>query len=184
MSDRIAQATSILQQGGVIAYPTEAVYGLGCDPNRLDAVQRILDLKQRPAEKGLILVAADFSQLEAWLLPLEPAIRQRVLAAWPGPVTWLCPVRPEVSPLVRGTHATLAVRVSAHPLVQSLCKAFGGPLISTSANISDQPAARSAAEVQTIFGEQLDLIVEGELGESARPTEIRDALTNTIIRSA
>lgn len=180
----IEQAVTILKQGGVIAYPTEAVYGLGCDPHQLEAVQRILELKQRPTEKGLILVAADIAQLEEWLLPLGDDIRQRILASWPGPVTWLCPAPSEVSTLLRGKHTSLAVRVSDHPQVQALCRAFGGAIVSTSANISDQPAALNAQEVKTIFGSRVDLVLEGELGKSERPTEIRDALTNAIIRPA
>lgn len=180
----IDQAVAVLKKGGVIAYPTEAVFGLGCDPNQPAAIQRLLELKQRPAEKGLILVAAEMAQLEPWLLPLDEDIRKRMLASWPGPVTWLCPVPESVSLLLRGQHQSLAVRVSAHPTVQALCRAFGGAIISTSANISDQPAARSAKAVRDIFVDKLDMIVEGELGESERPTEIRDALTNNIIRSA
>lgn len=180
----IEQAVTILRQGGVIAYPTEAVYGLGCDPQQPGAVKRILELKQRPADKGLILVAADFTQLEPWLLPLSAEVRQRVLGSWPGPLTWLCPVQEHVSSLLRGQHASLAVRVSDHPVIKELCTVFGGAIISTSANRRDAPPARTAQEVREIFSDSIDMVVEGALGDIDRPTEIRDALTNAIIRPA
>ena len=179
---QIEQAVNALQRGGVIAYPTESVFGLGCDPDKPDAVQRILDLKQRPKEKGLILIATSFSQLEKYLLDLAPDIQQRVLASWPGPYTWLWPVKPDVSVLLRGQHQTLAVRVSAHPVVRALCEAYGKAIVSTSANPADLPPAKNAAEVRTYFDDKLDFILDAEVGSSAQPTEIRDALTNKLIR--
>lgn len=173
-----------LQQGGVLAYPTEAVYGLGCDPCKLAAVQRILDLKQRPAHKGLILIAADVSQLEPYLLPLDTGLQAKVMASWPGPVTWILPARPTVSALIRGDHDTLAVRVTAHPVCRELCLQLGHPLISTSANLSNQPPARNAQEVLQQFGQQLDCILDAPLGEQDKPTEIRHGLTGEIVRPA
>lgn len=184
MTNALHRAIIALRKSGVIAYPTEAVYGLGCNPQDLNAVQRILQLKQRPAHKGLILIAADFGQLQPWLLPLDQATEQRVMATWPGPVTWLLPVKPEVSTLIRGDHDTLAVRVTAHPLCQQLCRLSGHALISTSANLSDQPPARSAQAVREQFADQLDYILDGPLGVQAQPTEIRDARTGDIIRPA
>lgn len=177
-------AIHAIQAGGVIAYPTEAVYGLGCNPADLSAVQRILTLKQRPTDKGLILITTDLAQLEPYLLPLDNALLERILPTWPGPVTWLLPVRPEVSPLIRGNHDTLAVRVTAHPVCRKLCQQLGHPLISTSANLSDQPPARSAQEVRQQFGAQLDDILDAPLGEQAQPTEIRHGLTGEIVRPA
>ncbi len=180
----ISRAVQALQQGGVIAYPTESVFGLGCDPDDAAAVERILALKQRPVEKGLILIASDISQLEKYLLPLDDATRQRVLSSWPGPHTWLWPVKEGVSSLIRGRHPTLAVRVSAHPVVRQLCEGFGKAIVSTSANPAEQAAARSAGEVRAYFNDKLDFILDGEVGQSLQPTEIRDAITNQVIRSA
>ncbi len=177
-------AIRAVQAGGVIAYPTEAVYGLGCNPADLAAVQRILTLKQRPADKGLILIAADLAQLEPYLLPLDATLQARILPTWPGAVTWLLPVRPEVSPLIRGKHDTLAVRITAHPTCRALCAQLGHPLISTSANVSNQPPARSAAEVHQQFGAQLDAILDAPLGAQHQPTEIRHGLTGEIVRPA
>lgn len=171
-----------VQRGGVIAYPTEAVYGLGCDPAKLAAVQRVLTLKQRPVHKGLILIAADFDQLAPYLLPLDSVTHARVMATWPGAVTWILPAQPHVSPLIRGEHDTLAVRVSAHPTCRALCLRLGHPLISTSANLSTLPPARDAQAVAAQFGTLLDGIVDAPVGGQAQPTEIRQGLTGEIVR--
>lgn len=182
LAEQISKAVNVLQHGGVIAYPTEAVFGLGCDPDNTGAVQRLLDYKQRPADKGLILVSSSFGQLEKYLQPLEAGVQQRVFATWPGPYTWLWPAKENVSRLLRGRHATLAVRVSAHPVVRALCDAFGGAIVSTSANPANRPPARNVAEVRTYFNDKLDYIIDAELGAHAQPTEIRDVLTNKVIR--
>jgi len=181
MNWQLQQAVRTVRHGGIIAYPTESVFGLGCDPLRLDAVVRLLELKQRPAAKGLILIASDVEQLLPFLLPLDPSFRERVLASWPGPVTWLLPARPETPGLLRGRHETLAVRVTAHPAAAALCRACGHALVSTSANVGGRPPARSALAVRRIFGEAIDYVLPGEAG-GAPVTEIRDALSNRIVR--
>lgn len=181
---QLGGAVAHVRSGGILAYPTEAVYGLGCNPARLDAVQRVLALKQRPSDKGLILIAADFTQVEPYLLPLDVRLAERVFATWPGPVTWLLPSRMDVSPLIRGTHNTLAVRVTAHPLCRELCLQLGHPLISTSANLAGQEPARSALEVWRQFGEDMPCILDAPLGEQHQPTEIRHGLTGEIVRPA
>ena len=173
-----------VQRGGVIAYPTEAVYGLGCHPAKLAAVQRVLTLKQRPAHKGLILIAADFDQLAPYLLPLDSVTHARVMATWPGAVTWILPAQPHVSPLIRGEHDTLAVRVSAHPTCRALCLRLGHPLISTSANLSTLPPARDAQAVAAQFGTLLDGIVDAPVGGQAQPTEIRQGATGEVVRAS
>lgn len=180
---QLRQAADIARAGGVIAYPTEAVYGLGCDPLNADAVLRLLELKGRATSKGLILVAADFAQLEPYIEPLSADLQARVDASWPGPVTWLLPARPEVPEWLRGEHKSLAVRVSAHPVVTALCSAFDGPLVSSSANRSGHAPARSALAVRRIFGDDLDYILHGPLGGLDRPTEIRDGATGRVVRS-
>jgi len=182
VSNNIAAACQAVQQGKVIAYPTEAVFGLGCNPANLEAVQRILTLKQRPAHKGLILIAADLQQLAPWLLPLEPALLQQILPTWPGAVTWLLPVRPDVSPLIRGEHDTLAVRVTAHPVCRELCQCLGHPLISTSANLNGQEPARNVTEILQQFDQQLGFVLDAPLGGQLQPTQIRDGRTGQVIR--
>jgi len=180
---RLRLAGRWLRAGGVIAYPTEAVYGLGCDPLDPRAVQRILDLKCRPRAAGLILIAADFTQLEAFLLPLPPALHRCVFATWPGPVTWVLPCRPEVPVWLRGRHAALAVRVTAHPTAAALCSRFGGALVSTSANPHGREPARTPLQVRRYFGAGVDHVLTAPLGGQARPSEIRDGRTRSIIRA-
>ncbi len=179
---QLARARSVLRAGGVTAYPTEAVWGLGCDPFNPAAVERLIALKGRAAAKGLILVAADFAQLAELLAPLTEEQYRRVFASWPGPVTWLLPPAPAAPVWLRGSHPTLAVRVSAHPTVQALCRAFGGPLVSTSANPSGLRPARDPFTVRRYFGARIDRVVPGGLGGRERPSEIRD-LTGRVIRS-
>ncbi len=176
-------ARRILQAGGIVAYPTEAVYGLGCDPFNPDAVMRLLELKQRPWQKGMILIASAFEQLESFILPLTPELEERVKPSWPGPVTWLLPAHPEVPYWLRGEHRTLAVRVTRHPLAASLCEVFGGPIVSTSANLAGHEPARSPLRVRRELGNHVDYILHGPLGELAQPTEIRDAANGRIIRA-
>ena len=179
---QLRRALHALDSGGLIAYPTEAVYGLGCDPLNPEAVQRLLDLKQRPMHKGLILIAADFAQLEPWLAPLPAARRRAVLASWPGPNTWIWPVTEAVPVWLRGAHASLAVRVTAHPLARALCAAFGGPLVSTSANPAGHRPARSPLRVRQYFRDGVDCILHGPCVGAAGPTRIRDARTGTVLR--
>lgn len=179
----VSRVASVLRAGGVVAYPTEAVYGLGCDPHHEDAVRKILLLKQRDPAKGLILIAASFEQLTPYLGNIDAAMQARISPTWPGPVTWVLPAHPSVSALLRGAHDTLAVRVTAHPAASEVCRAFGGALVSTSANPSGQPPARTAREVLQQFGTSLDAILEGTLGDRLTPTEIRDGRTGAILRA-
>ncbi len=180
----INSAARHLHEGGVIAYPTEGVWGLGCDPFDEAAVLRILRLKQRSVEKGLILVAAGIDQIGALLAPLGAAERAMVLASWPGPTTWLLPDPDQRVPAwIKGKFATVAVRVSAHPGVIRLCRAFGGPLVSTSANPSDLPPALTRLRVVTWFGGRVDYVVLGRLGGQRGPSTIRDLRCATPLRA-
>lgn len=183
MNDAIFKAAvNSLKQGGILAYPTEAVYGLGCDPDNKAAVMKILTLKQRPVEKGLILIAADIEQLYRYLEPAALQQNPAILKSWPGPNTWLIPCKPTTPVWLTGTHKTLAVRVTAHPLVARLCRAFGKPLVSTSANTSGSEPARSADELKARFNAPLDFIIQGETSGAAQVSRIRDALTGDFIR--
>lgn len=182
MNHDILQAVEVLQDGGVIAYPTEAVFGLGCDPYNESAVHRILSLKKRPMESGFILVASSWEQLEPFVEPLLPGTMVRVKESWPGPVTWIFPVKPDVPHWITGHRKTIAVRVSAHPVVQELCRLFGHAIISTSANVHGNPPARDAGTIEMIFPGQIDFIVKASVGKSLLPTEIRNAITGEILR--
>ena len=161
LSESLQDVIAALRGGGVIAYPTEAVWGLGCDPANAAAVERLLALKQRDMAKGLILVAADLAQVESLLHGLDSQQRQRVLASWPGPHTWVVPVSADFPLWVRGQHDSVALRVSAHAGVQALCRAFGGPLVSTSANRSGAAPALDEAGVRQQFGGALAAIFPG-----------------------
>jgi L-threonylcarbamoyladenylate synthase len=178
----LRQAVHGLRCGAILAYPTEAVWGLGCDPLNPGAVRRLLTLKRRPVHKGLILIAAHFSDLEPFLAPLHQDIYNRVMASWPGPVTWLLPAQAWVPVELRGAHDTLAVRVTAHPPARALCEAFGGALVSTSANPTQHPPARSALQVRHYFHGQAVRLLPGETGSSAMPSEIRDARSGRTLR--
>lgn len=179
---RVKCATLTIRKGGVIAYPTEAVYGLGCSPWNGNAVVRILALKRRRMAKGLIVVAANLEQLEPLVDFSSMASLEDVLASWPGPVTWVLPARGGVPVWLTGKHAGIAVRVSAHPLVRSLCDA-AGPLVSTSANPEGHPPATSAFRVRAYFGNRIDYIVPGKTGLYKKPTEIRHAGLGAILRN-
>lgn len=178
----LRRAVHALQAGAVIAYPTEAVWGLGCNPFDADAVQQVLALKQRSETKGLILIAADIAQVEPWLTALTRPQRNAVVATWPGPYTWIVPA-PQAPRWLRGEHASLAVRVSAHPGVRALCRAWGGPLVSTSANRSGRPPVPDVLALRREFGDGLGYILPGRLGGDAKPSEIRDAVTGVVLRA-
>jgi len=172
-----------LQQDEVIAYPTEAVFGLGCNPDSEAAVMALLALKQRPVEKGLILIAADYQQLQPYVdeTRLSGEQKAKMFSFWPGPVTWVVPANAATPRWLTGRFDSLAVRVSDHPLVRQLCEAFGRPLVSTSANLTGLPPCRSAAEVHQQFGEAFPVLA-GDTGGRTNPSEIRDALTGELIR--
>lgn len=180
---RCAQVARTVRDGGVIAYPTEAVWGLGCDPWRADAVEYLLALKSRPVSKGLILVADAIEAFDFLLWDLSDAELARLRLSWPGPNTWLVPHQGRLPAWVTGEHDTVALRVSDHPLIRQLC-ARTGPLISTSANPSGRPAARTRLRVEQYFHDRLDAIVPGALGRQRNPSIIRDLRTEQIIRPA
>lgn len=147
-------------------------------------MRRLLALKRRPIEMGVILIAARFEQFEPFLMPLDDATLAKLHAAWPGPVTWVVPAKQETPVWLRGAHDTIAVRVTAHPIAAALCEAAQSALVSTSANRTGEPPARDADEVRGVFGDEIDYILSGEVGGLERPTEIRDARTGEVIRPA
>ncbi|MGH8670695.1 MAG: L-threonylcarbamoyladenylate synthase [Burkholderiales bacterium] len=170
-----------LQRGGVIAYATESCFGLGCDPRNQHALTRLLLLKGRPKRKGLILVAADLSQLARYIAPLGPAQREILMQSWPGPHTWLVPVRHGVSPLLRGRHTCIAVRVTAHPDSIALCRSMRSALVSTSANRAGLKPLRSYRACVKSFGNQV-LVIPGRIGIRKTPSTIRDLVSGKTLR--
>lgn len=181
----LASAIAALHAGGVIAYPTEAVWGLGCDPRQEAAVMRLLQIKQRPLEKGVIVVAATLDALRGWLdlAALPPERLDAVRASWPGPHTWILPASDHAPAWITGSHRGIAVRISAHPLVERLCRAWEAPLVSTSANLAGMPPARSRAELDPALLRSIDGLLDGETGGLAQPTPIRVALTGEVLRT-
>jgi L-threonylcarbamoyladenylate synthase len=179
----IGAAAALLREGGVLAYPTEGVYGLGCDPDNRAAFERIFEMKRRPPEQGVLLIAADFRQLAGWIGDAPDAALARVRAAWPGAHTFIFPRSPRVPEWVAGGHQGIALRVTAHAPSAALCRAFGGPIVSTSANRHGEPPARSAQEAASLFGDALDGVLDAPLGGLDRPTPITDAMSGAIIRA-
>lgn len=180
---KIQHAVKILKQGGLIAYPTEAVYGIGCLADKTETIERLLRLKQRPIEKGLILLAADLTQLDTYIKPLDSGLQSKLMASWPGPTTWIVPARTHTSRLIRGQFDSIAIRISDHPIVQAICQQCSQPLISTSANITGKAMSYTPLEVRLHFSDQLDYILNGPLGDNLTPTTIKDALTDQVLRS-
>jgi L-threonylcarbamoyladenylate synthase len=177
-----AAAVKSLQRGRVIAYPTEAVYGLGCDPRNEAAVRHILAIKGRHESMGLVLIGSHFDQFRQWIKPVDSQLLEVAMRTWPGPVTWLFPRADDVPDFVAGRHPTVAIRVTAHEPSRALCDAFGSALISTSANHSTASPARSAEEVDEYFHDRIAGILEGSLGDGDKPSEIRDLQTGNVIR--
>lgn len=178
----IALIAQQVTAGKVIAYPTEAVFGLGCDPANLDAIRQLLEIKRRPMEKGLILIASHFDQVSPYLADdIEPTTEQMQA----GNITWVFPAKPETSPLLRGAHHSLAIRVTRHPLVRELCDQLGSALISTSANLTGEAPCYTAQSVIEQFeqhAKQPDAVLDGPTSGQLNPTEIRDAISGTTLR--
>ena len=178
----IARAARIVRGGGVIAYPTEAVFGLGCLPRDRRAVMRVLAIKHRSWRKGLILIGAELAQLERYVvLPPEPR-RSEVLASWPGPHTWVLDARPGAPRWITGGSASVAVRVTAHPVAAALCRVVGEALVSTSANVSRRPPHRRLLKLRRDLGAEVDYVLAGSLGGLASPTAIRDGRSGRVLR--
>lgn len=164
-------AAQVLQGGGVVLHATESVWGLACDPHNHQAVAQLLALKQRDVNKGLLLIGADSNDFAAELSMLAGSDRERVLESWPGGVSWLLPNR-QYPVWVTGEHSNVGVRVPGHVQAQRLCAAFGGALVSTSANISGQPAPKGAWQAQRSMGQRVDYVLPGAVGGAAKPSQI------------
>ena len=183
MEGKIEIACSHLIKGDIIAYPTESVWGIGCDPYDELAVKRIVRLKNRSIEKGLILVAGGLEQLEALIAPLDDELSDRLKNTWPGPITWLIPDYENCYPdWIKGQHSSVAIRVSAHPLVLDLCRQFGRPIVSTSANSAGETEIKSKSRLKKQFGNSIDYILDGNLGGRESTSVIKDLISGKILR--
>lgn len=182
----LSQAIQTLHSGQVLAYPTEAVWGLGCDPYNQYAFEQILQLKNRPIEKGVILIAASLEQVQPFLNGLSTAQIAQMQHSWDiaeqdQATTWLVPLTPAVPTWISGQHDRVAIRVTSHPLVRKLCNGFGAAIVSTSANPAGLPPAKSHTDIQQYFGEQL-AVLDGPLGQSRAPSKIRDIVSGQVLR--
>jgi len=178
----IPGAVEQLRAGHIIAYPTEAVYGLGCDPGNESAVRKLLSLKGRHESAGFVLIASEFSQLQPWVADTDDALLHKAMQTWPGPVTWLFPRAADIPDYITGAHDTVAVRITAHEPSRNLCQAFAAALISSSANLTTARPARSVSEVEDYFGHDIAGILAGPLGGEENPSQIRDLASGKILR--
>jgi L-threonylcarbamoyladenylate synthase len=178
----VSRISAHLKRGGLIAYPTESCYGLGCDPRNRIAVQRLLKLKQRPQHKGLILIAASYRQMARYLQPITPAQQQRLKTAGAQAITYLMPALHSAPRWLRGNHDTLAVRLTAHKQAAQLCRSMNSALVSTSANLSGQRPARTYAQCQRLFGRKV-WVLPGRVGSRKTPSTISMWADGKIIRS-
>ncbi|ARN74051.1 Sua5/YciO/YrdC/YwlC family protein [Oceanicoccus sagamiensis] len=184
-STNLRRAADTVQAGGVIAYPTETVWGFGCDPDNANAVKRLLALKQRPVEKGLILLAASPLQFAPYLEGLDDSLISKFSQPAPSPITWLVPDNGRAKACVKGDFDSVALRVSTSKLVVDLCHLVGGPIVSTSANATGQPTCEGAEQIRRYFGDAgPDFILPGELNPNTKPSEIRDLISDKVIRGA
>ena len=179
---QLREAARALRAGGVIAYPTETVFGLGCDPLNPHAIETLLALKQRPMEKGLILIGAELDQLLPYIDVNEPSLLQKLQPNGPHPTTWVVPAQPDTPYWLTGTHDSIAVRITTHPLAAALCLEFGAAIVSTSANPAGLPPAHSALTVRRYFNDGLDCLLHGSHNTSTKPSEIRELISDKIIR--
>ena len=182
MNWHIREAVRHIAAGGVIAYPTDTVYGLGCDPFDGGAVLHLLALKHRSIDNGVILIGTDMNQFRPFLEPLDATTRRRISRIGKTPVTWVLPCRPETPVWLRGRHETQAIRITRHPVVSALCEHWGGPLVSTSANIHGRNPATSPLAVRKAFDGQLDYILHDGGAATNRPSTVRDGLTGEVLR--
>ncbi len=174
MQSLISEAVAILKAGGLVAMPTETVYGLAADASNLEAVRKIFKAKQRPMDHPLIVHLADPTQLKDWVSFVSPMAEQLAKAFWPGPLTLILPKAPHVLDLVTGKQQTIGIRIPSHPVAQALLQAFGGGLAAPSANRFGRISPTTAAAVREELGDAVDFILEGGACEIGLESTIVD----------
>lgn len=178
-------AKEAFEQGGVIAYPTEGVFGLGCDPSNEQAIAKLISVKSRSVEKGLILLAGDYQQLKPYinesLLPEDK--KQHMLDTWPNGTTFVVPANKSLSAFLTGKFATIAVRITDQPDVTALCQQTQKPIVSTSANISGEPSAATWQTLSAEIVDKIDFIIKGNTLGYTKASTIVDAITGTVFRA-
>ena len=184
VSYKIAEAAQTLKEGGVIACPTEGVFGLSARVNDVNAVQRVISIKHRALNKGLIVVASDIAMLEGTVnfAQLSQDSMRLIHEKWPGHATFIVPAHPSLPSVLTGGRNTVAVRVSAFPLLQELCRQTNCPIVSTSANISGNEPVADLDELKRVFGYVVDYILDEPCQGLSKPSTIYDAMTGAILR--
>ncbi len=179
ITKRPKELKSHFKNSGVWAYPTEAVFGLGCNPDDEVAVKKLLKIKKRPINKGLILIAADFSQVAKYLKPLS---KSQLSFTEPSDTTYIFPALDSAPKWLTGKFDSLAIRITQHPLAKEMCHVLDSAVVSTSANLSGQKPAKTTQEVLEQLDSRIDAILEGKTGDLLTPTVIRDSISGKIIR--
>lgn len=170
-----------LKNGGLIAYPTESCYGLGCDPFNYTAINKLIKTKGRSKTKGLIVIAGSTSQLHKLIQPLTNNQQEQLIQYWPGFYSLVLRVTTKVPRNLIGSHSKVAVRVSTHPHVKQLCHSLSSPLVSTSANKSGHNSIKSYRECQRQFGKKV-LVLPGNVGNAKKPSTIIDWESQKVLR--
>lgn len=183
LAEQIAKAKIALKSGDIIAYPTEAVFGLGCDPFNEKAVQNIRQLKNRDTTKGLILIASDFTQIQNLIALDKLDDQKKIMDQWPGPITKIFPASAKAPKWVCAKNNTIAIRITDHPVAKKICEQFSGAIVSTSANPEGQTPAKTTQQIKEYFGNQINVIIDAPVGDLASPTRIIDAITGETLRS-
>ena len=176
----LIKTTKCLQIGKVIAYPTESCYGLGCDPDNIDAIEHIYDLKERPSTLPFIIIISQWGHLSNFNCIISAEQKKQIDATWPGPVTWLIPVKNKHR--LASDQKKIAVRMTDHPIAKAICNHWGGPVVSTSANPHGLPSAKTADEVNQYFSDKIGYIYDGPIGNRKKPSDIFDLETNQQLR--
>jgi len=180
----IFSGVNAIREGKVIVYPTESVYGFGCDPMQPQAIEKIIALKKRPSHKGFILIISHISQLDLYLDKDKVTERNWgvVEKSWPGPVTWILPAKKDVNDFLLGPNQTIAIRMTAHPISKALCDEMNGAIVSTSVNRSEQAPIKQPEIIQSQFSGNISGIVAGDLGTQSKPSWVIDFATQSVLR--
>ncbi len=176
--------SNAIVKGKIVAYPTESVFGIGCDPENEKSINKIIEIKNRSKQKGLIIIADEVKKLSKFIHKdyLDLFIKKSDIES--KPTTWIVPSSKHVLNLVKGEDSSVALRITQHPIASRICKYSNKAIISTSANISSKTPAKNSNEILMQFGEEIDIIVDGRVGDSIKPTQIVDLITNKVIRES
>jgi L-threonylcarbamoyladenylate synthase len=172
--DAIEEAATWIRNGGIVAVPTDTLYGLAADPFRADAIARVFAVKGRPVERALPLIAADAAQIEEHLGPLSSMGARLAARFWPGPLTIVVVAPAALARDVSGSTGTVGVRVPADRVVRAIAAACCRPITATSANIGGEPATSDPEEVERALGDRIDLLIDTGRTRGGAPSTIVD----------